>query len=146
MPKEKPGCLNQFPVSTELAYDATEEHGNQYAGVGRAVTLNGSSGLLELANHRDLVLGVLVSVSPQGQGTVMTSGEEVVLRQSSISGAVIGSPIIGGAQHSSEDGYVQSPSTGATFSADISRELRHARGCVLRVISNTAGGEIVVRL
>ena len=129
---ENPGQIKSFP--TDLTYSATTDFGHAAAGKNRAISLD-ANGKAILATNNSKVIGTLLDVGQDEQASVMVDGWLIML-QDAVGGVNEGDSIVGGGQISSQGGYIQ---TAAAAQANI------ARGTVWEILSNTAGGRVLVQ-
>lgn len=128
-----------------LAYDKDEPYGNAAAGKDLAVSLTAAA-KLKLATTDDVIIGTLEEVFADGRAAVSCKGI-IVMKQGTASGCVVGRGIIGAQGASSADGHVISPgAVGAAYDQEEIDDIARQRGTVLRVISNTQGGDVEVLL
>lgn len=128
-----------------LAYDKDEPYGNANAGKDLAVALNSSS-KLKLATTDDVIIGKLEEVHADGRAAVSVKGV-MIFKQGTASGCVVGRGVVGAQGASSADGHVDSPGeVAATYGQEVADDIARQRGTVLRVISNTQGGDVEVLL
>ena len=156
--KEIPrGSLEQYEAASTLKYDGTKDYGNANAGKNLAVGQD-ASGKAQMPADGDQVLGQFAAHNPNGDITVQRKGRLYFL-QAAVNGCVVGEPIVA-AVKGSDKGYVRSPNkpaldpatAGSPTDAELSAysttitdyTLAAARWRVLQVVSNTAGGLVIV--
>ena len=129
---------------TLLAYSEEEDNGHALAGQDIAVMVN-SSGLVVPATTQRAIVGRLDVVMRSQKCTVTTFGQDVAFKQGAVGGCDVGDGIVGASGPSiggQTNGYVtRAPNDDQTSAIVTSRK---SRGYVIKVVSNTAGGEVRV--
>ena len=128
-----PGQFRSFP--TDLTYSETVDFGNASAGKNNAVSLDGD-GKAKLAENNEGVIGTLAEIAPDGSALVEMGGIQI-MKQDAVDGVTEGSAIVGGGAISSANGFINTAPAAAA-------QIPVARGIALEVLSNTAGGEVLV--
>lgn len=148
---ENPGQVISVPCT--LTYDKNAAFGHANAGKDlqlELVTSGGDAGKYKLLAENGKPGGKFLELHADGTASLMINSttRPVIMKQSAVSGAPLGSRVIGGPAISSVGGYVKAaPDPGSTYNAGaitaINR-LVNSYGTVFKVLENTAGGRILV--